>query len=162
MSTEAIVDTFWILGRLNHTSVSPKFWVGISFTFDFRCISQSVLATVGPEALRKRRTFSRLGCIRWQGHIPDCGPVHAILVPRRQLTRAGFVPGRFGAYREQLKWFKGFVHERQGQNRALTVLYVPYSLDSGTARTSRECRIIQEWDCGMGTCAPLSPFVHTV
>jgi len=37
---------------------------------------------------------------------------------------------RLPARREQLERFKGILPERQGQNQALTVLYVPYSLNS--------------------------------
>ena len=39
-------------------------------------------------------------------------------------------PFRSQAKREQLNWFQGRVPESQGHNPALTVLYVPYSLDS--------------------------------
>jgi len=46
-----------------------------------------------------------------------------------------FPAPRFQAKRGQLKRFQGLLPESQGQNRALTVLYVPNSLDSGT----REC-----------------------
>ena len=36
------------------------------------------------------------------------------------------------AKREHFETFQGRLHESQGQNLALTVLYVPYSLRSGT------------------------------
>ena len=39
--------------------------------------------------------------------------------------------GRVRAKREHLQIFHGFLPESQGQNLALTVLYVPYSLDRG-------------------------------
>ena len=38
---------------------------------------------------------------------------------------------RFRAKGEQLKRFQGLLPESQGQNQALTVLRVPYSLDNG-------------------------------
>jgi len=38
---------------------------------------------------------------------------------------------RFRAKSEQLQRFKGLLPEGHGQNLALTVLYVPYSLESG-------------------------------
>ena len=41
--------------------------------------------------------------------------------------------GRFRAKREQLKRGQECLPEIQGQNRALTVLYVPSLLDSGSA-----------------------------
>ena len=41
----------------------------------------------------------------------------------------------FRARREELKRFKGLLPESQGQNLALTVLYVPYLLDSGRGST---------------------------
>ena len=44
------------------------------------------------------------------------------------------VNARFRAKREQLeRFYEGLVPESQGQNLALTVLYVPCSLDSGLA-----------------------------
>ena len=42
---------------------------------------------------------------------------------------------RFGAKRGQLKRVKAILLELQGRNLALTVLYVPRSLDSGHVRT---------------------------
>ena len=41
--------------------------------------------------------------------------------------------GRFRAKREQLKCLYGRLPVSQGQNLALTVLYVPYSLYSGSS-----------------------------
>ena len=41
-------------------------------------------------------------------------------------------PDHFQAKRERLEWLKGLLPKSQGQNLALTVLNVPYSLDSGT------------------------------
>jgi len=41
---------------------------------------------------------------------------------------------RFRAKREQLRSFKDFEPDSQGLNLALTVSYVPYSLDSGVGR----------------------------
>ena len=39
---------------------------------------------------------------------------------------------RFRARRGQLETLEGLLPDSQGQNLALTVLYMPYSLDSGT------------------------------
>ena len=41
---------------------------------------------------------------------------------------------RFRAKREQLEWVKGLYPESQGQNLALTVLHVLYSLDTAAFR----------------------------
>ena len=43
----------------------------------------------------------------------------------------GLVPVRFRAKSRQFKWFQELSPERQGQNLALTVWGVPYSIDSG-------------------------------
>ena len=42
---------------------------------------------------------------------------------------------RFRAKREHLERFEGLSPERQGQNLALNVLHVPYSLDDGYPRS---------------------------
>jgi len=50
----------------------------------------------------------------------------------------------FQAKREQLKKLYGLLPESQGQNLALTVLYVPHSLDSGHSRwinSSKDLRV---------------------
>jgi hypothetical protein len=45
-------------------------------------------------------------------------------------AEATFEQDRFPAKKEQLKLLQGLLPEIQGQNLALTVLYVPYSLES--------------------------------
>ena len=42
---------------------------------------------------------------------------------------------QFGAKRKHLKTFQGFLPESQGQNLALTVLFVPNSLESGLSQS---------------------------
>ena len=43
----------------------------------------------------------------------------------------GFGVGRFQAQRKRLETLSGLLSGSQGQNLALSVLYVPHSLDSG-------------------------------
>ena len=51
------------------------------------------------------------------------------------MQRGGGQRDRSRARREQLKRFLGLLPESQGQNLAVTVLYVPHSLDSGRGET---------------------------
>ena len=46
---------------------------------------------------------------------------------------------RFRAKRKPLKGFEGLLRKGQGQDLALTVLYVPYSLDSGAWFCGSRC-----------------------
>ena len=57
-------------------------------------------------------------------------PVPRLAKPRTGHSRV-FALVRFRANRKQLNKVQGLLREREGQNLALTVLHVPYSLDSG-------------------------------
>ena len=48
--------------------------------------------------------------------------------------------GRGSQRRDQLERFPGLLPESQGHNQALTVLYVPYSLDRDAPPQPRQCR----------------------
>ena len=67
-----------------------------------------------------------IGLAPWEFEVPFSGSLTSTFL---QETYA-FI-SRFRAKREQLKRVQGLLPERSGQNLALTVLYVPYSLDSG-------------------------------
>ena len=60
------------------------------------------------------------GCVQDADDRQDLGP---------GVARPGGLPPRFRAKMEQLKTFEGLLCERQGHNLALTVLFVPCSLD---------------------------------
>ena len=64
-------------------------------------------------------------------------------IPNR--SRGCFEKHRFRAKREQLTTFHGLFPESRGQNRALTVLYVPYSLDSGPTTAGLTTTSIQKY-----------------
>ena len=56
------------------------------------------------------------------------------------VTCARGTRNRFRAKREHRKRVHGFLPESQGQNLVLTVLYVPYSLDSDTFEEANDIR----------------------
>ena len=55
------------------------------------------------------------------------------MISRAQVKRQ-MMAFRFRAEREQLETFEALLPKSQGQNLALTVLYVPYSLDARQLR----------------------------
>ena len=54
------------------------------------------------------------------------------------ITRICCLIGSFQAKRGQRKRFQGLLPESQGQNLALTVLHVLYSLDSGLSKVNAD------------------------
>ena len=57
---------------------------------------------------------------------------------------------------EQLETFHGLLLESQGQNLALTVLYVPFSLNGGTGREAKAVGPLTF------LCAPLARHIHCI
>jgi hypothetical protein len=70
---------------------------------------------------------------------------------------------------ERLERFSEFLPESQGHNRALTVLHVPYSLDSGSQTASRawpqaipQASVFQiDCECAPGNAARATVLSHT-
>jgi hypothetical protein len=54
---------------------------------------------------------------------------------------------RFEANREQVEKHQGLSPGSQGQNVALTVLYVPYSLESGVDAAPNSMHFAEAWGC---------------